>query len=206
MKRKPPFMPVIGLTGGIGMGKSTVAALFRAEGLPVHDADQAVHDLMRKGGKGVTPISRHFPGSVRNGAVDRALLGGMVFGKPNLLKRLEKILHPLVREEEDAFLRKARKRKAAVAILDIPLLFETGGEKRCDYVLCVTAPLAVQKARVLQRPGMTATKLKAILARQMPDAKKRKLSDFVVDTGGSRAATKKQVRRVLADMLKERDA
>jgi len=206
MKHKLHHMWIIGLTGGIGMGKSTVAELLRAEGYPVHDADQAVHKLMRKGGKAVKLIATSFPGSLRRGAVDRTILGHMVFGKPTLLKKLEKILHPLVRDEENEFLAKAGKRKAVAAILDIPLLFETGGQKRCDYVLCVTAPLKVQTARVMQRPGMTPAKLKAILARQMPDAKKRKRADFVIDTGGTRAATEKQLRRALTEMLKSEHA
>lgn len=191
-------MHIIGLTGGIGMGKSTAAKILRGMGLPVHHADQAVHKLLRKGGKGVKPVARLFPSAFKRGAIDRKMLGRLVFGQPAKLKTLEKILHPLVHEEEQRFLRKAQLRKARAAILEIPLLFETGAEERCTVVFCVTAPKTVQKARVMQRAGMTEEKFKAIVKRQMSDAKKRKLADFVIDTGTSYAKTKKQLRRILS--------
>jgi dephospho-CoA kinase len=193
--------PIIGLTGGIGMGKSTAAAILREMGLPVYHADGAVHDLLAKGGKAVKPVARLFPETLRRGAIDRKRLGHIVFNHPGKLRKLEKILHPLVRQAEHEFLQKARQRKARAAILEIPLLFETGADKRCDYVICVAAPKAVQAKRVLHRPGMTAKKLKAIRARQWPDTKKRKHADFTVDTGGSLAATRRRLRAVLGSVL-----
>lgn len=200
-KHKVRRMPVIGLTGGIGMGKSTAAGILRALGLPVYHADRAVHELLRKGGKAVEPVARLFPAALRYGAIDRKRLGPMVFGAPGELRKLEKILHPLVRRMENEFLRKARKEKALAAVLEIPLLFETGGHKRCDYVICVTAPKAVQKTRVLHRRGMTEEKFKSICARQIADDKKRALADFVVNTGGSRAMTESQLKRALEFIL-----
>jgi dephospho-CoA kinase len=196
MNKRKNFL-VIGLTGGIGMGKSAVAKLLRGMGFPVYHADRAVHGLLRKGGKAVKPVARLFPEALRRGAIDRAVLGPIVFNRPAKLKKLERILHPLVREEEKIFLAKARKAKARAAILEIPLLFETKGEKRCDAVLCVTAPKAVQKARVLARPGMTEAKFRAIVSRQMPDKEKRAKADYVIDTGTDVAATRKQLRRAV---------
>ena len=196
-------MLVIGLTGGIGMGKSTAAAILRKMGLPVYHADKAVHALLKKNGAAVKPIAKIFPQVLKNGAIDRAALGHIVFHHPARLSRLEKILHPLVHKVEKEFLRKARKEKAKAAVLEIPLLFETGAQKRCDYVVCVTAPQKIQHARVMRRPGMTRAKLKGIYERQMPDAKKRKLADFVVDTGGTRAGMKHQLRLVLRRILGE---
>jgi len=196
-------MLVIGLTGGIGVGKSTVAALFRRRGLPVYEADGAVHRLLARGGKAVRKVARLFPQAHRAGVIDRQHLGRLVFHHPQHLKKLEKILHPLVHQAENEFLRKALRQKKKAAVLEIPLLFETGGQKRCDYVVCVTAPKAVQKARAMRRPGMTKAKLEAILARQMPDRKKRVLSDFVIDTGGSYRQTEKQLQQVLKKVLKD---
>jgi dephospho-CoA kinase len=193
-------MRVIGLTGGIGMGKSTAARILRSLGLPVYVADKAVHALLRKNGRAAKEVARLFPAACKNGAIDRKQLGKIVFANAAKLKRLEKILHPLVREMEAEFLGKMRKRKKPAAILEIPLLFETGADKRCDYVFCVTAPLAVQRNRVLHRREMTVQKLKAILKRQMPDREKRRLADYVIDTGGSYAATKKQLRSALYRM------
>jgi dephospho-CoA kinase len=149
----------------------------------------------------VKPVARLFPETLKRGAIDRKRLGHIVFNEPGKLKKLETILHPLVRQEEHKFLQKTRKRKTRAAILEIPLLFEVGDHERCDAVICVTAPKKVQKARVMQRRGMTAEKFKAIRARQMPEAQKRKMADFVVDTGGSRAVTKKQLRDVLDSIL-----
>ncbi len=186
---------ILGLTGSIGMGKSTTSGLFRERGVPVHDADAAVHGLYR--GRAVAPIAQAFPGVVRAGAVDRSLLSAAVLGKPDALARLEAIIHPLVREEEEAFLARCRQSGAGVALLDVPLLLETGGEGRCDAVLVVTAPAEIQKARVLARPEMTEDKFAAILARQMPDAEKRRRAHFLVDSGQGIMAARRQVGSIL---------
>ncbi|WP_377843368.1 dephospho-CoA kinase [Bosea sp. UC22_33] len=186
---------VLGLTGSIGMGKSTTAQLFEKRGVPLHDADAAVHRLHR--GRGAAPIEAAFPGTVIDGAVDRVKLGAAVLGKPEALRRLEAIIHPLVREEEEAFLDRCRREGAELAIIDVPLLLETGGEARCDAVLVVTAPAEVQRQRVLARPGMTAEKLDAILSRQMPDAEKRRRAHFLVDTSRGLVAAERQVGSIL---------
>ncbi len=186
---------VLGLTGSIGMGKSTTAQLFEKRGVPLHDADAAVHRLHR--GRAAAPIETAFPGTVIDGAVDRAKLGAAVLGKPEALRRLEAIIHPLVREEEEAFLARCRREGAELAIIDVPLLLETGGEARCDAVLVVTAPAEVQRQRVLARPGMSAEKLDAILARQMPDAEKRRRAHFLVDTSRGLVAAERQVGSIL---------
>jgi dephospho-CoA kinase len=172
---------VLGLTGSIGMGKSASAAMFRARGVPVHDADAAVHALYR--GEAAALIEAAFPGTVIDGVVERAKLGALVLGQPSELKRLEDIVHPLVRRAEQAFLAAAVRGGHPVAVLDVPLLLETGGEARCDAVLVVTASVEVQRTRVMARPGMTEAALAAILAKQMPDAEKRRRAHFVVDTG-----------------------
>ena len=172
---------VLGLTGSIGMGKSATSAMFRAFGVPVHDADACVHGLYS--GAAAPLIEAEFPGTVREGKVDRAALGERIFGHPERLKALEGIVHPLVRAEEAAFLARALLARSSCAVLDIPLLFETGGDSRCDAVVVVTAPAEVQRARVLSRPGMTAERFDAILAKQMPDAEKRGRAHFLVDTG-----------------------
>lgn len=195
--RKSHCMIVIGLTGGIGMGKSAAAKIFRNFGLPVYNADHAVHAMLKKGGKAVKPVAKIFPEAFLHGVIDRKKLGRIVFGHKAKLKKLEKILHPLVRKEENKFLAKARTRKKPAAVLEIPLLFETGGNKRCDVTICVTAPKSVQGTRVMQRPGMSKEKFKAIQALQMPDGKKRKLADYVVNTGGSIAATRKQLAEIV---------
>jgi dephospho-CoA kinase len=174
---------VIGLTGSVGMGKSTAAALLKDMGLPVHDADRTVHDLMAKGGAAVTAVEAAFPGVTEDGAVDRKRLGARVFGHPAEMKRLEAILHPMVRRAERCFLALCRSRQEPVAVLDIPLLYETGGEKRCDLVIVLTAPQFLQDQRVLRRPGMSPKRLAEIKAKQMPDAEKRKRADIVIDTG-----------------------
>lgn len=186
---------VLGLTGSIGMGKSTTAGLFVKRGVPLHDADAAVHRLHR--GRAVAPIAEAFPGTVVDGVVDRAKLGAAVLGKPEALKRLEAIIHPLVREEEEAFIARCRKEGAGLAVIDVPLLFETGGQRRCDAVLVVTAPAEVQRQRVLARPGMTEEKLAAILSRQMPDAEKRRHAHFLVDTSRGLMAAERQVGSIL---------
>jgi len=191
-------MIIIGLTGSIGMGKSTTAAMFAAEGLPVYDADAAVHALYAKGGGAVAPIEAAFPGVVRDGAVDRALLSQRVVGKPDELKRLEAIVHPLVGASRGGFFEAARAANADLVVLDIPLLFETGGERAVDAVVVVSAPADVQRARVLARPGMDEAKLDAILARQMADAEKRARAQFVVDTSQGLDHVRQQVRAIIA--------
>ncbi|MFJ5368190.1 dephospho-CoA kinase [Bosea sp. CER48] len=186
---------VLGLTGSIGMGKSTTAGLFVAQGVRLHDADAAVHRLHR--GRAAAPIEAAFPGTVVDGVVDRARLGAAVLGKPDALRRLEAIIHPLVREEENAFIARCRREGSGLAIIDVPLLLETRGEARCDAVLVVTAPAPVQRERVLARPGMTAEKLDAILARQMPDAEKRRHAHFLVDTSRGLVAAGREVGSIL---------
>ncbi|UVF19785.1 dephospho-CoA kinase [Microvirga terrae] len=186
---------VLGLTGSIGMGKSATADLFRRLGVPVHDADATVHRLYR--GRAVPLIDRAFPGTVTDGAVDRARLGAAVLNDPARMRQLEAIVHPLVRGEEEAFLARVSA-QSPLAVLDIPLLFETGGERRCDAVLVVTAPASVQRARVLARPGMTDEKFHAILDKQMKDGDKRARAHFLVDTSRGFASAEAQVRSVLA--------
>lgn len=176
-------MIVLGLTGSIGMGKSTAARMLRRLGCPVHDADAAVHRLYARGGAAVAPIAAAFPGAVKDGAVDRVALSARVVGDPEALRRLEAIVHPLVLADSRRFLRQCARRRVRVAVMDIPLLFEGTGRARVDSVAVVTAPAFVQRTRVLARPGMTEAKLSAILARQTPDAEKRRLADFVVPTG-----------------------
>ncbi|WP_210496303.1 dephospho-CoA kinase [Microvirga antarctica] len=184
---------ILGLTGSIGMGKSATAAIFRRLGVPVHDADAAVHALYR--GRAAPLIAAAFPGTVSDGVVDRARLGQAVLGDPARLRQLEAIVHPLVRAEEAAFLQ--RRSDAPLVVLDVPLLFETGGEARCDAVLVVTAPAAVQAARVLGRNGMTEDKFRAILDKQMPDADKRKRAHFWVDSSRGFDSAEAQVRSIL---------
>ncbi len=190
-------MIILGLTGSIGMGKSTAAAMLKRLGVPVHDADAAVHRLMARDGPAVAAITREFPGIVSNGAVDRQKLGAVVFTDPKALRRLEAILHPLVRREEARFLSGAARRRVPAVALNIPLLYETGGEKRCDAVAVVSAPQAVQRARVMTRAGMTAEKLAGVLSRQTSDAAKRRRADFIVLTGLTKRATFGQLTRVV---------
>lgn len=192
-------MKVLGLTGSIGMGKSATAAMFREFGVPVHDADLAVHALYR--GRAVAPIAALFPNAVQDGVVDRARLGAIVLADATALRRLEAIVHPMVREEETAFLDAARRDRAPLAVLDVPLLYETGGEARCDAVVVVSAPSEVQAERVLARPGMDAAKFAAILAKQVPDAEKRRRADFIVDTSRGFDAARAQVRDIIAAMM-----
>ncbi|MCA3323304.1 MAG: dephospho-CoA kinase [Roseomonas sp.] len=190
-------MKIIGLTGGIGMGKSTASATFRRLGLPIFDADQAVHALQAVGGRAVRPIEAAFPGTTRGGAVHREALRRAVLGNPQALKRLERIMHPLVRDAERQFLAAARRGGKSFVVLDIPLLLETGGEKRVDLVVVVSAPAAVQAARVMRRPGMSPERLAAIRARQMPDAMKRRRADVVIHTGLSRHFAVARLRRLM---------
>jgi dephospho-CoA kinase len=168
--------------------------MFRKLDIPVHDSDKAVHELLSTGGDALPLMTEHFPEVIDGKKVDRQKLGAIVFEDPEKLKKLESILHPLVREHADKFLGQARARGDKIAVLDIPLLFETGGESRVDYTVCVTAPAFIQKLRVLRRPGMTREKLNAILARQMPDAEKRRRASFVIQNGLSKGFTFKQVK------------
>jgi dephospho-CoA kinase len=191
-------MILVGLTGSIGMGKSTTAAMFAAEGVPVYDADAAVHALYAPGGAAVEPIEAAFPGVTGEHGVDRARLSHWVVGKPEELKRLEAIVHPLVGQSRAAFFESAK--DADIVVLDIPLLFETGGEKAMDAVVVVTAPEHVQRKRVLERESMDEAKLDAILARQMHDTEKRARAHFVVDTSKGLDHARDQVRRILATL------
>lgn len=189
-------MFVLGLTGSLGMGKSATATMFAEEGVPVHDADAAVHRLYEA--EAAPLIEAAFPGTTGGGKVDREKLAQRVLGDPAAIKKLEAIVHPLVRNSEEKFLVEAARKGAAVAVLDIPLLFETGGDDRCDAVIVVSAPSDVQRARVFERSGMTEQKFAAILAQQMSDAEKRKRADFVVDTSEGFDAARAQVRDILA--------
>lgn len=176
-------MIILGLTGSIGMGKSTAAAMLRRLGVPVHDSDAAVHRLIGPGGRAVAAVGAAFPGVVVDGAVDRPALGAKVFGDPVALKKLESILHPMVGEEKGRFLRREASRRTKVVALDVPLLFETGGDRGCDATILITAPAFIQAARVLRRPGMTKERLEEIRARQMPELEKRRRADFIVPSG-----------------------
>jgi dephospho-CoA kinase len=176
-------MRVLGLTGSIAMGKSTAAHLLRRMRVPVYDADAEIHRLLAAGGAGVAPVSAAFPGTRVGGAIDRAALGARVFADPAALRRLERILHPLARAAQRAFIDRHMRARTRLVCLDVPLLYETMGERRCDLVVVVSASAAIQRQRALARPGMTAERLAGILARQMPDAKKRVLADIVAVTG-----------------------
>jgi len=189
-------MFVLGLTGSLGMGKTTTAHFFAEEGVPVHDADATVHRLYER--EAVAAIEDAFPGTTATGKVDRTRLAARVLDDAAALKRLEAIVHPLVQAAERQMLADAQTRGEQVAVLDIPLLFETGGDARVDAVVVVTAPPEVQRARSLERPGMTIEKLDAILAKQMPDAEKRRRADFIVDTSQGFDAARAQVRAILA--------
>ncbi len=188
-------MIVLGLTGSIGMGKSTAANFFAEEGVPVHDADATVHALYA--GEAAALIEAAFPGTTVDGKVDRERLAGRVLGDPAALRRLEAIVHPLVRREEERFLAAAAAAGAKVAVLNIPLLFETGGDARTDAVVVVSAPPGIQRERVLARPGASAEKFEGLLAKQMPDAEKRARADFVVDTSQDFDSTRAQIRAIL---------
>ena len=188
-------MFVLGLTGSIGMGKSTTARLFAEAGVPVHEADVAVHRLYE--GEAVPAVAAAFPGAVVGGKVNRDKLAARVLGDAAALRRLESIVHPLVRAAADRFLSETRASGAKIAVLDIPLLFETGGEDRVDAVVVVTAPPEMQRERALERPGMTMEKFQAIVAKQMPDVEKRQRADFVVDTSRGLAAARDQVDAIL---------
>ena len=188
-------MRIIGLTGSIGMGKTTTAGFFRAAGIPVHDADAVVHRLYD--GPAAGAVEAAFPGTAPDGVVDRDRLAEAVFGDSQALKRLEAIVHPLVRQDEQAFLKAATKAGAPISVVEIPLLFETGAENRCDAVVVVTARPEFQRQRVLARPGMSEERLDAVLARQMPDAEKRKRAHFLVFTDDGLDSAKRQVMAII---------
>jgi dephospho-CoA kinase len=194
-------MIVIGLTGSIGMGKSTTARLFREAGVPVHDSDEAVHRLYA--GKAAPLIEAAFPGTVEDGVVDRNALARRILGNPEAIKTVERIVHPLVREDADAFLEAQRAAGMPLAVLDIPLLFETGGEGRVDRIVVVSAPADVQRSRVLARPGMTVEKFEAILARQVPDAEKRARADFIVESGEGLEEARRGVEAIVGELKEQ---
>jgi dephospho-CoA kinase len=191
-------MVIVGLTGSIGMGKSTAATMLRQMGVPVYDADAAVHALQAPGGAALPPIEAAFPGVVKNGVLDRQALGARVFGDNKALRRLEAIVHPLVAQRQRAFLKRAARRGVPLVVLDIPLLFEGHGERRVDATMVVTAPAFLQRRRVLARPGMTAEKFAGILRQQVPDATKRRLATVVIPTGLGLAPTRAALARAVA--------
>jgi dephospho-CoA kinase len=193
-------MIVLGLTGSAAMGKSATAKMFADEGVPVFDADAVVHELYD--GAAVAPVETEFPGVTINGRIDRERLAAKVFDNPDALKKLESIVHPLVRAAQDKFRADAEKSGAPIAVLDIPLLLETGGDARVDATVVVTAPADIQKSRLLERPSMTAEKIEGMLARQMPDSEKQNRADFVVDTSRGFDAARAEVRSIL-QQLKE---
>ena len=193
-------MFILGLTGSIGMGKSTTAKMFAEEGVPVYDADAAVHRLYT--GEATAAIEAAFPGTTANGQVDRDKLAKAVLGDSATIKRLEGIVHPLVHQARERFLREAEKSGAPIAVLDIPLLFETGGDKRVDAVVVVSTSPEIQRQRILARGTMTEEALDALLARQMPDAEKRARADFVVDTSNGLDPVRARIRDILAEVVK----
>jgi dephospho-CoA kinase len=190
-------MIVLGLTGSIGMGKSTAAGFFAEAGVPVHDADAVVHRLYA--GEAVPAIEAAFPGTTSDAKIDRGRLAERVLADPAALKRLEAIVHPLVRRDEEQFLAQAEAAGAEVVVLNIPLLFETGGDRRCDAVVVVSAPVEMQRERVMSRPGMTEEKFASLLGKQVPDAEKRRRADFVVDSSKDFDSTRAQIRAILRD-------
>lgn len=196
-------MIVLGLTGSIGTGKSTTSAMFHALGVPVHDADATVHDLYSR--EAVEPVAARFPEALADGVIDRKVLSAVLAKSPERFRELEAIIHPLVRARETAFLDAERRNGAPLVLLDIPLLYETGGEKRVDKVVVVTCDPAIQRARVLARPGMTEEKFALILSRQMPDAEKRRRADFLIDTGKGLEAAREQVEEIMAKLTERRD-
>ncbi len=192
-------MKVLGLTGGIGMGKSTVAGMFAARGIPAFNADEAVHELQAPHGAAIPALAAAFPGVVADGVLDRAALRAQVLADDAAMKRLEAIMHPLVRAMEGAFIAEAERAGRRAVLLDIPLLFEVGGEGRVDKIITVSCPRETQLARVLNR-GVPRAQIEAIIARQMPDAEKRRRADFVVETSGTLEATQAQVARIIEEL------
>lgn len=193
-------MLIIGLTGSIGMGKTTTANMFADEGIPVQDADKVVHDLYT--GKAVTIIEAAFPNTTKDNKVDRVALGKIVVGNSAAMKKLETLIHPLVKQERDIFLKNAKQNNNKMVVLDIPLLFETGMDKQCDAIIVVTTTPEDQKKRVLARQGMSEVKFEKILASQMPDLEKRKLADFIIDTSKGKKAAKSQVLKIIDTLNK----
>lgn len=192
-------MVILGLTGSIAMGKSTAAAMFRRLGVPVFDADHAVHRLLASGGAGVAVVGEAFPGTAQDGAIDRDAVAARVFGNATALRRLESLLHPLVRREQSAFLATQARRSVPLVVLDVPLLFETGGNRACDRVAVVSAPWFVQRQRMIARPGMTGDRATAVLSRQVPDAEKRRRADAVIPTGLGRAFTFRVIKAIVGE-------
>ena len=197
-------MVILGLTGSIGMGKSTTAGMFRALRVPVHDSDAEVHRLLAPGGQAVDLVEAGFPGVAADGGIDRAELRERVFGDAAALARLEAIIHPMVSDVRARILARCAARRAALVVLDIPLLFETGNDRNCDTTLVVTAPGFLQRARVLARPGMTPETLAGILARQMPDAEKRRRADFVVPSNLGRGVTLRRLKEIVRLLAKRK--
>ncbi|MEQ3745846.1 MAG: dephospho-CoA kinase [Henriciella sp.] len=198
-------MKILGLTGSIGMGKSATAAMFRVLKIPVYDADAAVHELYEEGGAAVVPLSKRFPGVSVDGAIDRTALRAAVINDPDAMSDLEKIVHPLVGQTQLQFRSAALESGAHFAVLDIPLLFETSGDKRCDLVAVVTAPADVQRARVLARPGMGEATFEAILSKQMSDSEKRAKADFVISTAFGFDFTRAHVEAII-DLLNREES
>lgn len=196
-------MIVLGLTGSIGTGKSTTAAMFGDLGVPVHDADATVHDLYRT--DAVAPVAARFPDALSGGVIDRKALSAVLAGAPERFAELEAIIHPLVRAREEAFLETARRNATPLVLLDIPLLFETGGAGRVDKVVVVTCDPEIQRQRVLGRPGMTEEKFQLILSRQMPDKEKRRRADFLIDTGRGLEAARKRVEEIVETLTERKD-
>lgn len=195
-------MIVIGLTGSIGMGKSETVRMFAVEGVPVSESDAIVHRLYEKDGAAIAPVAAAFPGVIADGRIDRQKLAHHLSRHPKDFDRLEAIVHPLVRAEQENFLKEARRQKARLAVLDIPLLFETGRDRDVDRIVVVSAPADVQRARVLARPGMTSEKFASILARQLRDSEKRARADFIVDSAHGFDHARRQVRGIIAALSK----
>ncbi len=195
-------MIIIGLTGSIGMGKSTAANILRQMGIPVHCSDEAVHALLSSGGAAVEPVAAVFPQvhDRKNKSIDRAALGALVFGQDERREALEAIIHPRVIQSQQKFIADQTRQRARVLVLDIPLLFETGADARVDYIIVVTAPDFIQRERVMARPGMTEEKFNAILAHQMPDAEKRRRADYIVNTGIGLAETRHELQNILRNI------
>jgi dephospho-CoA kinase len=195
-------MIVVGLTGSIGMGKSTAAKMLQAMGVPLHDSDKIVHELIAPQGRAIPALAKIFPEAYDAGAnaVDRAVIGQIVFQNEEKRKALEAVLHPMVRESQQKFLEREKARGARVAVLDIPLLYETGAEKRVDKVIVVTAPAFIQRRRVMKRPGMTESKFQGILQSQMPDHEKRARADFIVQTGLGEAHTQRTLKKIIESL------
>jgi dephospho-CoA kinase len=191
-------MVILGLTGSVAMGKSTAAAMFARQRVPVFDADLCVHRLMAPGGGAVAPVAAAFPGFVAGGSIERERLAACVFAEEAALRRLEAILHPLVRAERDRFVHRWRRAGRSLVVLDVPLLFETGMDARCDAVAVVSAPAFVQRQRLMRRPSMDARRIEATLRRQMPDREKRRRADFVIPSGLGRACTYRKIAQIIA--------